>query len=163
MNDSFVDAILEKPQSKHISHHNNVLSKPPIHYHVYDCSKIMPFSNTVYRVSIHCIYYCLYGLVVRGAYIHLTFIQMHLYQNKTNEYFDLCKKVVLLRVFSCLSSVELLRCRMVCKEWRELSSHPQLWSRIRFADCKMAPQVCSLTPTSLYYAALICINVINAF
>ena len=51
------------------------------------------------------------------------------------------RRVALFCVFTQLRSKDLLRCSMVCREWRDIARHEQLWSRISFhhanIDCRL--------------------------
>nr|XP_018666908.1 F-box only protein 41 [Ciona intestinalis] len=47
------------------------------------------------------------------------------------------RRVVLFCIFSRMRNVDLLSMALVCREWRDVARHSQLWSRIRFDNLRM--------------------------
>jgi len=58
---------------------------------------------------------------------------------------SLDRSFALTLVFSRLTSTELLRCALVCSEWKRLSRNPNLWKIINFKNIRLAPELLVLS------------------
>ncbi|XP_039249543.2 F-box only protein 41-like [Styela clava] len=53
------------------------------------------------------------------------------------------RRIVLFCVFAYLDTESLLRCSIVCREWRDVSKHPKLWTRVSLDAKQISSQFLS--------------------